>query len=231
MIYSVKRMGEPERRIQMIRYEEYIKRVASDFTDNSIIPPGDFPDMALYSDQVVSFINSELSQYGQSGGEVLTKTMLSNYVKNELIPPPVKKKYDKEQMVMLEVILCLKNAFKMDDIKTLMKPFVESRKSSFDEEIDFNEIYEKMQPIYAQKRKEAAEELIKDIDLVKNAVRDTGLNDDDMTEMFLYIMIIAMKIDTEKFIGKTLIREYYGSDEKKKKSKTKDKVKKDKVKE
>ena len=195
----------------MIRYEEFIKKISEEFADNSIIPPNDFPDMGLYSDQVVNFINSELSQYGKSGGDVLTKTMLSNYVKNELIPPPVKKKYDREQMVMLEVILCLKNAFKIDDIKTLMKPFVESRKAAFDDEIDFNEIYEKMEPIYEKKRKETAKQLINDIDLVKSAVRDTGLNDDDMTEMFLYILIIAMRIDTEKFIGKTLIREYYGN--------------------
>ncbi len=206
----------------MIRYEEFIKKISEEFTENSIIPPSDFPNMALYSDQVVSFINSELSLYGKGGGEILTKTMLSNYVKNDLIPSPVKKKYDKEQMIMLELVLCLKNAFKMDDIKTLTKPFVESRKSAFDESINFNEIYEKLEPMYAQKRKEMAQELIDDIDVVKEAVRDTGLNDDDMTEMFLYIMIIAMKIDTAKFIGKTLIREYYGNkDTKQKKDKSK----------
>lgn len=199
----------------MIRYEEFIKKISEEFIDNSIIPPGDFPDLELYSDQVVSFINSGLSLYGKRGGEVLTKTMLSNYVKNNLLPSPEKKKYDREQMIMLELILCLKNAFKMDDIKTLMSPFVENRKSNFDERIDFAELYEKLEPIYKKKREEYAEDLIKDIDVVKDAVRDSGLNDDDMTEMFLYIMIIAMKIDTAKFIGKTLIREYYGSKDEK----------------
>lgn len=223
----MKQMQKHEGRVQMIRYEEFIKKISEEFTDNSIIPPADFPNMGLYSDQVVSFINSELSLYGKSGGEVLTKTMLSNYVKNGLIPPPDKKKYDSEQMIMLELILCLKNAFKMDDIKTLMKPFVESRKDEFDEQVSFNEIYDKLEPVYAKKRKEMAEELISDIDVVKEAVRDTGLNDDDMTEMFLYIMIIAMKIDTAKFIGKTLIREYYGNKEEKiKKSAKADKKKK-----
>ena len=195
----------------MIRYEEFIKKISEEFAEHSIIPADDFPNMRLYSDQVVGFINSELSLYGKSGGDVLTKTMLSNYVKNELLPPPEKKKYDKEQMVMLELILCLKNAYKMDDIKTLMKPFVDSRKDAFDEGVNFTELYEKLEPIYAEKRKEMAEGLIKDIDVVKDALRDTGLNDDDMTEMFLYIMIIAMQIDTAKFIGKTLIREYYGN--------------------
>jgi DNA-binding transcriptional MerR regulator len=202
----------------MIRYEEFLKKITEEFGKDSIIAPEEFPKMELYSDQIVSFINSELSLYGKSGGEILTKTMLSNYVKNGLLPSPSKKKYDKEQMIMLELILCLKNAFKMDDIKILMKPFIESRESTFDEAINFTEIYEKLEPVYAKKRKETTEELMKDIDVIKESVRDTGINDDDMTEMFLYIMILALKIDTAKFIGKTLIREYYAS--------KKDKVKK-----
>lgn len=199
----------------MIRYEEFIKKISEEFIDNSIIPPGDFPDLGLYSDQVVSFLNSELSLYGKRGGEVITKTMLSNYVKNNLLPPPEKKKYDREQVIMIEMILCLKNAFKMNDIKTLMSPFVENKESNFDEGIDFSELYEKLEPMYKKKRQEYTEDLIRDIDVVKDAVRDSGLNDDDMTEMFLYLMIIAMKIDTAKFIGKTLIREYYGKEEEK----------------
>lgn len=206
---------------KMIRYEEFIKKISEEFIDNSIIPPSDFPTMGLYSDQVINFINSELSLYGKGGGEILTKAMLSNYVKNNLIPPPEKKKYSREQVIMLEMILCLKNAFKMDDIKILMKPFVENTKSNFDEPIEFSEIYEKLEPIYQKKREEQAEELIKDIDVIKDSLRDSGLDDDDMTEMFLYIMIIAMKIDTAKFIGKTLIREYYGNDDKKSKKKKK----------
>lgn len=212
--------GMPEGE-SMIRYEEFIKKISEEFIENSIIPPSDFPNMELYSDQVVSFINSELSLYGKDGGEVLTKTMLSNYVKSNLIPPPVKKKYNREQVIMLEMILCLKNAFKMDDIKTLMKPFVESTQSNFDEQIEFSEIYEKLEPLYKKKREEQAEELIKDIDVIKDSLRDSGIDDDDMTEMFLYIMIIAMKIDTAKFIGKTLIREYYGNDDDKKAKKNK----------
>lgn len=206
----------------MIRYEEFIKKISEEFIENSIISPEEFPNMDLYSDQVVNFINSELSLYGKDGGTILTKTMLSNYVKSNLLPPPEKKKYDREQMIMLELILCLKNAFKMDDIKTLLKPFVENRTSNFDEPIDFYELYEKLEPIYKSKRKEMTDELMNDMDEVKDAVRDAGINDDDMTEMFLFIMIIAMKIDTAKFIGKTIIREYYGnSEEKKKKEKRK----------
>ena len=60
----------------------------------------ELPEIDLYMDQVVTLINSKLVPFiynetkdGES--QIITKTMINNYVKNNLVEPPVKKQYSK----------------------------------------------------------------------------------------------------------------------------------------
>ena len=58
----------------------------------------------------------------QTEDRVLTKTMINNYAKNDLLPPPVKKKYSKEHVLMLIFIYYYKGVIPMNEIQTLLKP-------------------------------------------------------------------------------------------------------------
>ncbi len=86
----------------------------------------ELPIIDLYLDQVVNLINSCLSQYiffnndKKEENEILTKTMINNYVKNNLIEAPIKKQYSKTQLAKLFVICVLKQVYSMQDIKTLI---------------------------------------------------------------------------------------------------------------
>ena len=64
----------------------------------------DIPDIDLYMDQVTTFMDSRLKNTTRHPDEdkVLTKTMINNYAKNDLLPPPIKKKYSKEHVLLLE---------------------------------------------------------------------------------------------------------------------------------
>ena len=55
----------------------------------------DIPNIDLYMDQVTTLMEENLRQSTRYPGEdkILTKTMINNYAKNDLLPPPVKKKY------------------------------------------------------------------------------------------------------------------------------------------
>lgn len=88
----------------------------------------ELPSVDLYLDQVVNFINSCLSSYiffndsnKKKENELLTKTMINNYVKNELIEPPIKKQYSKNHIAKLFVICVLKQVYSMQDIKILIQ--------------------------------------------------------------------------------------------------------------
>ena len=59
----------------------------------------DIPNIDLYMDQVTTFMERKLRSTVRNPGEdkILTKTMINNYAKNNLLPPPVRKKYSREE--------------------------------------------------------------------------------------------------------------------------------------
>ena len=106
-----------------------------DFTINKFHMPrwNELPNVDLYLDQVVNLINSTLSPYiflnndkKKENIQVLTKTMINNYVKNNLIEAPEKKLYSKIQLAKLFVICILKQVYSMQDIKTLISIALEN---------------------------------------------------------------------------------------------------------
>ena len=66
------------------------------------IHPGEVPNIDLYMDQVTTFMDEQLASTKRyENDKILTKTMINNYTKNNLLPPPVKKKYSKEHLLLL----------------------------------------------------------------------------------------------------------------------------------
>ena len=108
----------------------------------SFIKPEDIPNIDLYMDQVTSFIDSRLKNTArfQDKERILTKTMINNYAKNDLLPPPVKKKYNKEHVLLLIFIYYFKNVLTINDIQRLLNPIVD-RYYGKAEDMDIASIY------------------------------------------------------------------------------------------
>lgn len=86
----------------------------------------ELPNVDLYIDQIVTFINSSLekcisqNEEPNNDNQILTKTMINNYVKNQLIEAPIKKKYSKSQCAKIFVICILKQVYSMNEISKLI---------------------------------------------------------------------------------------------------------------
>ena len=73
------------------------------------ILPEDLPNIDLYMDQVTTFMESELETCKRyPDDKILTRTMINNYAKNDLIPPPIKKRYSKDHLYELLFIFYFK---------------------------------------------------------------------------------------------------------------------------
>lgn len=56
------------------------------------IVPEEIPNIDLYMDQITTFMNEHLQSSKRfPEDKILTKTMINNYTKNNLLPPPDKK--------------------------------------------------------------------------------------------------------------------------------------------
>ena len=81
------------------------------------------PDLGLYMDQVITFITRVYEPlYGQDIYGYLSPSMINNYVKSKLIPRPTGKKYDRDQIALLTMIVALKQVCSMEDIRRLLAP-------------------------------------------------------------------------------------------------------------
>lgn len=78
----------------------------------------DFPDIELYMDQVISLITKYLDGYFKTIGseKAITPSMINNYVKLGIVPPPKKKKYSRLQLAYLIMICTLKQTMDMATI-------------------------------------------------------------------------------------------------------------------
>lgn len=76
----------------------------------------EIPNVGLYLEQVVKYISDYLAPLEDV---VITGSMISNYVKRNLVDNPVKKQYFQEQIASLIFIAVAKNVLSLDDIRTL----------------------------------------------------------------------------------------------------------------
>ena len=80
-----------------ISIEDLLNSIVESLDRIDYIKTEDIPNIDLYMDQVTTLMDSKLKHATRYPEEdkILTKTMINNYTKNNLLPPPVKKKYSK----------------------------------------------------------------------------------------------------------------------------------------
>ena len=133
-----------ERSFTMKTNEERLNELLAHLDSLDHIHVDEIPQIDLYMDQVTTFMEkhlSELKRYPED--KVLTKTMINNYAKNNLLPSPVKKKYTQEHILLLVFIYYFKNLLSFTDIETVLSYVIEHHFDT-DDESSLAEIYTKV---------------------------------------------------------------------------------------
>lgn len=195
-----------------MRYEEYIKEVLEQYRKNGIISLEEIPDMELYMDQAVMFLDRKLGIYKKGPKEpVVTKTMIGNYTKHRLMPRPIKKKYTKEHLLFLSLVFHMKSILPMSDIGLLMKPLMDNYESEFEEKLDIDRIYDGIMDAFRQKKDGLRAEVEADVKKIKETIAWDEAADDDTTELFMLIATLAVKASAEKYLAQKLLDEYFAA--------------------
>ena len=96
----------------------------------------ELPSIPLYSDQVIEALNEYTAPFRQMSAEhTITPAMINNYVKQRLIPPPVKKRYDRNQLAHLFCICLLKHVFSITEIRGRLE--IQTRTYPFPKAYDY----------------------------------------------------------------------------------------------
>ena len=126
-----------------INIDNYINSIG--VSDN--INLNDIPEIDLYMDQVMQLFESKLSHTKRNDNDkVLTKTMINNYAKGDLLMKIKNKKYSKNHIILMSLIYNLKGSLSLSDIKTVLSPIIDSFDK--DDEYPLSDVYQSFLDIY-----------------------------------------------------------------------------------
>ena len=99
---------------------DFLNSILSSLSRINYVKLEDIPNIELYMDQVTTFMDKGLARYKRNETDkILTKTMINNYTKAKIFPPPVKKKYSRTHLMLLIMIYHLKAILSIKDIGVL----------------------------------------------------------------------------------------------------------------
>lgn len=197
-----------------INTDDMLNSILESISRIDYIHPEDIPNIDLYMDQVTTFMDSQLSSTKRHvEGKILTKTMINNYAKNNLLPPPIKKKYSKEHLLVLIFIYYFKNILSIRDIETLLRPITDDAFSS-DSTLDMTKLYEEI----CAMEKAQIEPLQQDIRAAyknsEGAFPDADLEDQSYLQLFSFICSLSFDVYVKKLLIEKIIDELPVTDKK-----------------
>lgn len=188
--------------------QEMINSIVRKLAKMTYIRPDSIPDIDLYMDQVTTFMEEHLNDSKRySDDKILTKTMINNYAKNDLLPPPVKKKYSHDHLIMLIFIYYFKNILSITDIKSLLDPLAEDFFQTEDS-VDLDKIYKE---IYNYIRGNVGD-LAKDILRTQHEAFDLfeKVEDDEQQkylQLFSLVCMLSFDVYAKKHVIESVIDE------------------------
>ncbi len=186
--------------------EEYIKSLIDSLKDVKYIMPDDIPNIDLYMDQVTTFMDKQLkSSKRYTEDKLLTKTMINNYTKNQLLPPPNKKKYTKEHMFLLIFIYYFKNILSINDIQSIFNPLTE-RYYGGRSEVRLEQIYEEIFRLEKEMTDALTKDMIRKMTKAKESFADVDKQEDrDFLTTFSFISMLCFDVYMRKHMIEKMI--------------------------
>ncbi|MDD5901422.1 MAG: DUF1836 domain-containing protein [Lachnospiraceae bacterium] len=185
---------------------EELRELLGRLKEISYVQPDELPNIDLYMDQVTTFMDFHLaSSKRYDEDKLLTKTMINNYTKNELLPSPNKKKYSKDHMYLLILIYYLKSVLSITDIQSILKPLNE-RFFAGAGEVPFEKIYEEIFAIQKAQSDVVAKDLARKWKAVQGTyedVKDKGQQ--DFLRKFSLICMLSFDVYMKKQVIEQII--------------------------
>ena len=174
----------------------------------------DIPDINLYMDQLLEFLNNRLCWLKRDPFDKgLTKTMVNNYTKDQLLIPPQNRKYGRQHSMLLILISQLKSILSISDIKKLFAPILNDINTPDDDVIPLQKIYvtflELKQEQFAEFH-EHFEEKVKYIESRTSAIETTNR---DAAELLLIILMLVAQANASKRLAEKMIDTFFAGKE------------------
>jgi hypothetical protein len=202
--------GKDKQKIREQKQE--ILKLLRTLQNTDYVKPTDIPDIDLYMDQVTRFMEDHLkSSKRYKDDKVLTKTMINNYTKNDMLPPPVKKKYSKEHMLLLIYIYYLKNFLSISDIQKIIEPIKEDYFHAEKNGLTLSDIYDMVVVNEEKNISSQVNDIIRKLKISMESFEDIEDEEDKkILTNFMFICMLSFDVYLKKTIIEDIIDDTFG---------------------
>lgn len=187
--------------------KEFIEEVANRIRSLDYIKIDDIPEIDLYMDQVIKFMDNHFASLKRyEGDKMLTKAMINNYTKNRLLPPPEKKKYGQDHMLILIFIYYFKNVLSIKDINSILTPLTENFFEEKDRDVLLRDIYNEVFEVCRGATTDISRSVLKAFDRAKGSFE--GEDDEEKKKYltnFAFIASLCFDVHVKKTIVENMI--------------------------
>lgn len=192
----------------MSNFDETLEQLILEIKETNVIDMGKIPNIDLYMDQVTTFMENTLNCFKRSKDDkILTKTMINNYTKAKVFPPPVKKKYTKNHIMLLIIIYHLKSILSINDINRLLKPITDELKvSEYSKTLET--VYENFVILQNNNQSNISSELArKPVSFETNMIN--SLENKTEIKLILTVLFLTIQSNTEKRFAEKIIDKFF----------------------
>ena len=183
----------------------FLADLIRDVQSIDFVRPEDIPNIDLYMDQVTSFMEDQLEACKRyDTDKILTKTMINNYSKNNLLPPSEKKKYSREHMLTLIFIYYFKNILSISDISSILNPITDKY---FGNKDGFNmlDVYEEVFSLSTGESEKLLKDLAKKYYHASHTFSEFPDEDKEFLHAFSFICSLSFDVYLKKMIIENII--------------------------
>ena len=186
--------------------EESIIDILKKLNEIDYIDPDEIPNIDLYMDQVTTFMDEHLAACRRTDDDkILTKTMINNYAKNDLLPPPEKKKYSKEHVLTLIFIYYFKSILSISDIQSILNPITGRYFGKGSSEMSLEDIYKEVFGLEHQETLNIMKDLAKKFNTSMKTFEGMEGEDAELLRTFSFICMLSYDVYLKKTIIERIV--------------------------
>lgn len=147
------------------------------------------PDLDLYMDQVINYLEKCLGPINEyTNDKIITNSMINNYVKGNVVPNPINKKYSRTHLIYIIAVCTLKQILPISDIARILTISEDEAERFF--------LYD----VFRNSQDETMHAIAKD---VLNTIKN--FNEDSEDELKMLALKLAVQANASKMISERIL--------------------------
>ena len=186
----------------------YIKKVAEEISNTSMIPYEDLPRYDLFLSQVIDFLNDKFVE------DKYTNNIVQNYIKSEVISKPEdgkKRGYTKIHLVQLVLLSYMRPILTTEEIKKVFRLAFNEINDRSDDIIDWETAYKLFFETQGESFDKYLDATAINDDKLDSIIKDLNLDEKDENRIRTFVVVLSLiaQASAIKKLVQKIVNEYH----------------------